>query len=368
MRMISKSGQYSQGFILCFVICVGSGMLTNISEANSFELNSSKTKFSGINNTEAANENKDAVTQEYWSIQFENDFFSRSGDRYYTHGTEISRTLMGQPGQWLKDLATFFPVFESDGALEGVNYSIGQKIFTPDDIQTSALVVNDRPYAGYLYFSATMLSRVSRKNNLDVGNLMEFTIGIVGPGAQAEEVQSSYHDLISIDRANGWDNQLQDELGIGLSYTRFWRYIKPLGSLDYGMTPHANLVFGNVYTYAASGIMFRYGTHLNNDLAPPNIRPGFPGLSLFKPNRQNNWYLFAGIEGRAVARNIFLDGNTFRESHSVNKKSLVADFQYGVVFQTGNMRFSISNMIRSKEFEGQKDKTNFGAVNFSFVL
>lgn len=310
----------------------------------------------------------DSVKEEYWSIQLENDFFARSGDRYYTHGTEVSRTVIGDRAQWLEDVATFLWVFDSDGEVNGINYRIGQKIFTPDDIESTDLVVNDRPYAGYLYISAAILSSVSQKTNIEVGNLFEVTLGIVGPSAKAEEVQSGFHDLIGIDKANGWDNQLNDELALGVSYTRFWKQVNPIGTLNYGMTPHINLVLGNVYTYAATGIMFRFGTHLNNDLAPPNIRPGFPGLSLFQPNLQSNWYFFAGMEGRAVARNIFLDGNTFSDSHSVDKKPLVADFQYGFVFRTGKMRFSISNMIRSKEFEGQQDETRFGAVNISFAL
>ena len=295
-------------------------------------------------------------------------FFARSGDRYYTHGTEVSRTVLGEPPQWLEDMATLFPAFESDGVINGANYAIGQKIFTPDNTEATELTVNDRPYAGYSYFSAAMLSRVSSQDSVDTGNLLEFTLGIVGPSALGEKVQTGYHDSIGIDRPNGWDNQLHDELGFGLSYARFWRHIKSSGSVDYGMTPHVNLVLGNIYTYAATGVMFRFGTHLNNDLSPPNIRPGFPGLSLFRPSRESNGYLFAGIEGRAVARNIFLDGNTFRDSHSVDKKPLVGDFQFGFVFQTGRMRFSISNMIRTKEFEGQKDKMNFGAMNISFAL
>lgn len=323
---------------------------------------------SSIHATKAFAENEDAVLPEYWSIQLENDFFPQSGDRYYTHGTEVSRTVMGKPPQWLKDMAKISWSFESDGTTNGVNYRIGQKIFTPDNTDTASLLINDRPYAGYLYLSAAMLSRASKKNNIDTGNLIEFTAGIVGPSALAEQVQTDFHNLVKIDSPKGWDNQLHDELAIGISYARFWRHIYSLGSLEYGMTPHVNIALGNVYTYAATGVMFRSGKHLNSDLAPPNIRPGFPGLSLFNPKKQNSWYLFAGIEVRAVARNIFLDGNTFRDSHSVDKIPLVGDVQFGFVFQTGNMRFSISNMFRTKEFEGQKDETNFGAVNISFAL
>lgn len=310
-----------------------------------------------------------ASQREYWSIQLENDMFSNSGDRYYTHGTEISRAVLGEPPQWLQSMATFFPAFESDGVLQGVNYTLGQKIFTPDNTQATELVVNDRPYAGYLYMSAGLLSRVSRQENMDSGNLLEFTLGVVGPSAQAAEVQTGYHDLIGIDSPGGWDNQLSDELALGVSYSRFWRYIEPLGAgLEYGVTPHVNVALGNVYTYAATGAMLRVGTHLDNDLAPPTIRPGFPGLSIFGSGQHSNWYLYAGIEARAVARDIFLDGNSFRDSHSVDKKPLVGDFQYGVVFQTGRVRVSLSNMIRTREFEGQTQESNFGAINFSFSL
>lgn len=311
----------------------------------------------------------EASRREYWSVQLENDVFAHSGDRYYTHGTQVSRMTLGHAPPWLEDIATLFPAFQRDGVINGVNYSIGQKIFTPDNTDATELVVNDRPYAGYLYFSAALLSRVPSHANVDTGNLLEFTVGVVGPSALAEEVNTGYHDLAGLDISRGWDNQLSNEPAVGISYSRFWRQIQPLsGALQYGMTPHVNMALGNVYSYAATGAMFRLGTHLDNDLAPPNIGPGFPGLSLFRSNQQSNWYLFAGMEGRAVARNIFLDGNSFRDSHSVDKKPLVGDFQFGFVFQVGNIRFSLSEMIRTKEYEEQQDKTKFGAINISFLM
>ena len=323
---------------------------------------------STINIANAFDGGMKVIKEEYWSIQLENDFFPQSGDRYYTHGTELSRTLMGHREQWLEDVAKFIWAFDTDGLVNGVNYRIGQKIFTPDNTQATDLVVDDRPYAGYLYLSAAMLSSVSKSSNISTGNIVEASLGIVGPSALAKETQTGFHNLIGIDSPAGWDNQLADELTLGVSYTRFWREVNIGDSFSYGKTPHINLVIGNVYTYAATGIMYRFGTHLNSDLAPPNIRPGFPGLSLFRPTKQNSWYFFAGIEGRAVVRNIFLDGNLFKNSHRVDKNPFVADLQYGFVYQIASFRFSVSNMYRTKEFKTQKDETNFGAINFSFAL
>ena len=306
---------------------------------------------------------------EYWSIQIENDILANSGDHYYTHGTQVSRMVADVPPPWLRNLASIFPSFDAGDLISGSNYTVGQKIFTADNTQAIPVQNNDRPYAGYLYFSASLLSDVSSENAIDAGNLLEFTLGLVGPSALAEQIQSGIHDLFGSDRVSGWDSQLSDELALGVSYTRFWQKILYLsGSLKYAVVPHVNLTLGNVYTYAASGAMLRLGTQLENDLAPPNIRPGFPGLSLFRPSKQYNWYVFAGMEARWIGRNIFLDGNTVRNSYSVDKKSMVADFQFGVVFQMGNVRYSLSNVLRTKEFEQQNGNMSFGAVNVSFLL
>ena len=66
---------------------------------------------------------------------------------------------------------------------------------------------------------------------------------------------------------------------------------------------------------------------------PPRIRPGLSGSNFFLSDtdsgRDFGWYLFGGVEGRAVAHNLFLDGNTFAKSLSVQKKTFVADFQGG---------------------------------------
>ena len=314
-------------------------------------------------------DNRKPFNKEYRSIQLENDFFASSGDRYYTHGTMVSLLLVEEPPGWLKSIARFFPAYRTDGMINGVNYTIGQKIFTPNDTKSETFVENDRPYAGYLYTSAALLSRVGKNNLFETGNLLEFTIGVVGPIALGKEVQTSFHDLIGIDSPQGWNNQLESELGLGFSYSRFWRIIQPvLNSFDVGIIPQLTAALGNIYTYAAAGAMFRFGTHLDNDLSPPNIKPGFPGIPLFIVNNQHSWYFFAGVETRVVGRNLFLDGNTFQESYRVEKELVVGDIQFGFVYRIGSLRLSLSNMHRTEEYKTQKDITHYGAINISMAM
>ena len=123
-----------------------------------------------------------------------------------------------------------------------------------------------------------------------------------------------------------------------------------------------------VYTYASVGIMLRWGTHLKDDIGPPMISPGFPGLPAFNPNRQANWYLFAGFEARLVGRDIFLDGNANVDSHSVDKEPLVGDLQFGAAFHFNDMRIAFSQMLRSREFEGQDENSQLGLINFTLFV
>lgn len=305
----------------------------------------------------------------YWSVQLENDVFANSGDRYYTHGTQISYLHEIVPDSGLIDTAEILPFYQRGPVTNAVNHTLGQKIFTPNDIKSTELVEDDRPYAGYLYYNLSLLSRVTRNSFYDYGNIVGLTIGVVGPSAGAEQVQGWYHDTIGIDTPAGWEHQLDDEPVLGISYSRIWSIVMPTtGPFEFGVSPHVTGVLGNAYTYAAGGVMFRFGTHLRGDLSPPNISPGFPGASFFDTANSSNWYFFAGHESRMMARNIFLDGNTFSDSHSVRKELLVGDYQFGFAVHAGSWRIAISNMIRTKEYDTQDKNTQYGAVNLSMAL
>ena len=318
--------------------------------------------------TEAATPPEKLKEGGFWSIQVENDLFGSGSDQFYSNGTEVSYLTLKRPPGWLTRLGQGLPFFRT-GDVSAVQYSVGQKMFTPRDTERSTLITDDRPYAGWLYGSANLASRFVDQPNLQVSNILGITVGVVGPSSLAEKVQKGVHRLIGDDIPRGWDNQLKDEPGIVLTYTRRWQYFHKLGGgLEFETAPHLVGALGNVYTYAGGGMMLRLGKRLRNDIGPPNIRPGFPGVPYVRPSDKANWYLFAGVEGRAVAHNIFLDGNTFRDSHSVDKKPLVADVQFGFAYHIQNVRFAISNVWRSREFEGQDDNERFGAINVSFFV
>ncbi len=306
--------------------------------------------------------------ERFFSFQYENDLFtSDNRDRYYTSGLQLSLLERGKPLKWLESFAQKVPFYRQGSSDQTwVQYSFGQKIFTPEDTQAVEVQVSDRPYAGYLYFTSSIMSRISQEENYDDGNQFEVTLGVVGPSALGEQAQTTVHKIIGSDIPNGWDNQLKDELALGVSYSRFWRLRYPLqNGLEFGVNPQLTGVVGNVYTYGAFGSMLRFGSNLKRDFSPPTIRPGFLGVNYFQKSELPSWYGFLGVEGRAVFRDIFLDGNSFIRSHRVEKETFVGDIQYGFVYIFENVRLSYSQMIRTNEFTTQQSMTHYGLLNVS---
>ena len=85
-----------------------------------------------------------------------------------------------------------------------------------------------------------------------------------------------------------------------------------------------------------------------------------------QPREDFEWYVFTGLEGRAVGRDIFLDGNTFRDSRSVDKRIFVGDFQAGVAVVYRGIRVALTQVWRSEEFYGQSGRQKFGSLSVSF--
>lgn len=304
----------------------------------------------------------------FWSLQLENDLWGSQDDRFYTHGTKFSFATIEEPPQHLKVLADFIPWYRSgEKGLFGME--MAQTIFTPEDIKESVLLEDDRPYAGWLYFNIGLSHIYRDQGNRDWMNFLGYTLGVVGPASLAEQTQTFVHEALDGDDPNGWSNQLHNEPGINLFYLNKFRRIFDFDeALQQELGYHWGFIAGNVYTLGSAGFLYRYGTHLKADIGPPSIAPGFSGVPAFNPNRQTHWYLFAGFEARAIGRNIFLDGNTFRDSHSVDKMPFVGDIQLGFAFHFDDMRLSFVQMFRSREFDQQEEPVQYGAINLTYYF
>jgi lipid A 3-O-deacylase len=305
----------------------------------------------------------------------ENDKFASLDDRHYTQGILAS----WQPGNLAVDskwqtpfnwLASNTPLLNGNDFKRQYDWEVlGQSIFTPQAIHTPNPPPTDRPYGAWLYTGASLLQQTKLTTHDTLENT-EVLAGIVGPLALGSIVQNDFHQFIGVQPAEGWHNQIHNEPGITASYERKWRFETPLNNyFSADAIPETGATVGNVFTYGEASAMVRIGHNIAADYGSKHIRPGLSGTGWFDEDALQGkigWYFFLGTQGRAVGHNIFLDGNTWRTSASVNKRPIVADFVGGFsLLWSHSARLDFAVTERTKEFYGQGSPDRFGSVDLA---
>lgn len=312
------------------------------------------------------------------SLYLENDLFAGT-DRYYTSGIKIgwsssdlenySDSPYASP---LLPLINLLPYINEKDYQKNLLFTLGQNIYTPDDTESYALVEDDRPYAGWLYLGMGVAWK-----NPDVRNTLILNIGVVGPWSYAQESQRLIHDARGLGHPNGWDNQLHNELGVTAVYLREWRWPKHerRSGFDWEFIPHLGAAVGNVYTYANVGAEMRTGLNLPDDFGTAAIGPSATTSTPVdgQMGADRSWfdlglYVFARADGRAVGRNIFLDGNTFGDSASVGHNPFVADLSLGLAVNIKNTKLAYAFVYRTKEYSSQEEAQVFGTVSLNWTF
>ena len=199
-------------------------------------------------------------------------------------------------------------------------------------------------------------------------------LGVIGPEAQAEETQREWHGK----DPQGWRHQLKTEPGAALRYERRYLFLpggpaprrragEPAPGTGSGhaggrsdgwgtqLIPHFGGSAGNIATLLHGGGTVRFGYNVPNEFAAGN------GPREYRYGA----YLMAGVDGRLVFHNIFLDGNTWRSSHRVTKRPLVADLKAGFAFVLKRVELSFTQVYRTREFDDQDSADTFGSATLS---
>lgn len=313
-----------------------------------------------------------ATESPIYSLTEENDGIFSHQDRHYTQGLLFTRSATPLAGGFWDGLSDDFGQLAGwlgAGPSTERRYQwpiIGQSEFTPSDITRFVPDPRDRPYAGWLYLGTGLMQR-SDSGRIDH---LQLLLGVVGPAALARQVQDGFHSLAGFGQADGYSHQLHNEPGLVVSYQTIWdRPLLTLGPVQTDALPEVGITAGNVLTYGEIGFTLRAGQSLAAGGTPRTITPGLAGSGWFDPDKINGafgWMIYAGIQTRAVWRNLFLEGNSYRDSPGVEKRNFVTDQTAGIsfLFRFG-LRVDISYIKRSREFSGQIDDDRFGSVTLS---
>jgi hypothetical protein len=321
-----------------------------------------------------------------WTLYEENDthLISRvnGSDRHYTQGLKLEFLFPeGDMTAPARKLASLLPrrygvCGESAQNLRcSSGFTIGQNIYTPQDISHQSLQADERPYAAWLYGGLS----IQLRSPLLI-QTVEIDVGAMGPRALGRTIQTKWHDLINVAYPQGWQNQIGNEPGVLLQYFQRRQHAKVGGedgspwSADF--SGRYGGIAGNVFTYVLAEPVFRLGYNVSNDFAEtiPEVieKPGVAAMPMTGPRSTSlppvEFYVFAGSEGRTVLVSEVLEGNccSHPASHGVRHKPFVGAIEYGFAARLRSMRLTWRQIHRTREFVGQKRPDIYGSVALTY--
>jgi lipid A 3-O-deacylase len=323
-----------------------------------------------------------------FTVMSENDKFAGT-DRFYTNGFKVAyqRTDVGAVSEFFSEALNLIPFLKAKPLAYG--FVVGQDIYTPEDTEERRLIPDDRPYSGWLYGGLTLTRGnvpLDGEAPLEEGKALfqdriELLFGAIGVDALGRQVQNNWHEFINVATSKGWRNQLRSEPGFEIYTQRKWLLKVWHGE---GATPgadflpHVGLAIGHPFTHFSIGGTFRFGWNLGEDFGPVQ-RIASAGFDRPRKTEGVQFYVYARIEGRLVGWNAFIQGNLFhnkrrrfstrgiRENVHIEVERVVADFEVGMVLQLWRFEISYTNVIRTREFEEQKDTFVYGAIHGSIT-
>lgn len=328
--------------------------------------------------------------QSITAVTWENDSFAQIfgpyTDRHYSQGARISflsrdNEADGKDADFLysSSFLNWLPGFGFEPERTKGGLLFGQEIYTPEVLATgspfrgvgygpnaSSVQLNDRPYAGWLYLGFAFQRRGQWSDWVAVKDDFTVKLGVVGPEAQGKEVQTWFHGLFDgAIKPEGWHNQLRNEPGVVLHGQRSWSVGTKRNTTEWAadFIPSIGMDLGNVTTRGTLGALLRFG------YSPPRDFETQEQTKTFTRQPAYGFYCFAGAEGWLVAHDIFLDGNSHQNSHSVTKRIAVAELKLGLgirVFK--HCEFIGTYVHRTREFTLQRGPDTYlsGTIQWLF--
>lgn len=306
-----------------------------------------------------------AAAQTTVTLMHDNDEWADTEEEY-AQGSRLSVVSeeWGKSGL-AQGVAAWLPGGEAGDRLSA-GFGAGQSFYVPRNIEASAPIPEQRPYAGWLHGSGLLV-----RSNASRQDVWKLDVGIVGKSALSEPLEEFFHGIFNGRDMNGWDNQITDRVAVNASVERRWRNLIPVGGLAFDVSPAVGLEAGTVSVAADAGLTVRFGAGLDADFGAPRV--GALGGSL---ERGSGWslYAFASANARYQAYDLFLEepggrsGDLVRGGSGVTSKTSRTETSIGVVAANGPARLTLAWTEESKRYDQQPDRHKYGEVTLGWAF
>jgi hypothetical protein len=269
---------------------------------------------------------------------------------YQNHGSKnVNSPILMRWLDWLQSSEDYLQSYSGT--------TFGQIIVTPTEITNAIPDPNDVPYSGFLF--------AHQVNVQDYGTYADktsVTIGLIGPGSGAEETQKFIHRLIGSDKPMGWDYQLKDEPVFQISKGRVYRsWISESGQIDFLWG--GDIKIGTLESSTSVGAMMRFGNNmaytyssvlLNNDRSTNPI------------SLDDGWFFYIGAQYHYIFNLIYLDGNTYKDSPSLDYDNSQLNGAVGFTYAWENFSLSLAlnNIELNSSNNSMPNLKEYGSLTF----
>ncbi|MGF1686759.1 lipid A deacylase LpxR family protein [Photobacterium japonica] len=285
-------------------------------------------------------------------------------DQNYTNGVFLefnaspTSSLSAHAPTPIRQVATLFPL--NDDAQQGWSVRLGQQMWTPEDIETTEPVANDRPYAGILFLESGIYQYAST-----YADKFDVMLGVIGPNAFAEQSQKFIHEIIGSDDPMGWDHQIEHDILLNLGYQghRLLTRQPAWGMESYELSAVGRVNAGNYQSEAAIGGVLRWGNHLTDNFGTTGFNPGkWVDVGMLSSSA-SGYFFFAGIEGRYRFNDITIEGDRPDNVPDTHIEHWQATAVLGGVYYQPRWGASLSFATNSPEFkEDERSSTSMGSL------
>ncbi len=293
-----------------------------------------------------------------WSVSFENDILAGgSQDLDYTFGLNFT---------YRDDAKSTFPVSPRplhtriDNALSHGQFShqpvssqsleLGFYGFTPDEVNASEVISDDRPYASLVYVSS---NRTKVARDLQSALTTRLSLGVLGLNFVGD-TQNGVHKVLGANQANGWSHQVSDGGELTAKYTAALQQNWSVASDTYELKSTYSASVGYI-SEASYSLSFRAGNIQSSwwSFHPDLALYGEQSVPSTRKHILAESYLWGGVSLKARAYNAFLQGQ-FRESEhtytsgELNHGLVEAWLGYTLAYRNG---ISFSYVVRGHSSE-----------------
>ncbi len=268
----------------------------------------------------------------YFRLYYDNDYFTKT-DYYYTQGITLEYV---HPS--LKKIPVSKILLHPAGSY--VQYGLSANLFgyTPTSYESNSILYGDRPFSSCITLGFfAIASDSSKKQRLSSA----LTLGVIGPAAQGNEIQTGIHRWTNNPLPKGWQYQIKNDVIINYRVTGEKNLFDAGSAFLVNGTAEANM--GTLNDKISTGINLMAG-HFNA-----------PYETAAKSKKKIEYYFYGQSRVQLIGYDATLQGGLFNHSSpytiaagDITRFTFQADA--GIVFNFRSLYLCYSQSYLTREF------------------